>query len=79
MSKIHKIIESVEGAKIVAATKYVGTPEMLKLLDDGICDFGENRVDSFLEKYEVLKENKNITWHFIGTLQSRQSISPNIL
>ena len=72
MSKINQIKESTQGAKIVAATKYVGTSEMLKLLDDGISDFGENRVDSFLEKYEILKENKNITWHFIGTLQTNK-------
>ena len=49
MSKIKQIKENVQNATIVAATKYVGTKEMLKLLDEGICDFGENRVDSFLE------------------------------
>lgn len=72
MSKIKQIKESVLGAKIVAATKYVGPSEMLKLLEHNICDFGENRVDSFLEKYEVLKDNQNITWHFIGTLQTNK-------
>ena len=72
MSKIKQIRENVQNATIVAATKYVGTKEMLKLLDEGICDFGENRVDSFLEKYEILKDNKNITWHFIGTLQTNK-------
>ena len=72
MSKIKQIKENVQNATIVAATKYVGTKEMLKLLDEGICDFGENRVDSFLEKYEILKDNKNITWHFIGTLQTNK-------
>ena len=72
MSKIKQIKENVQNATIVAATKYVGTKEMLKLLDEGICDFGENRVDSFLEKYEILKDNENITWHFIGTLQTNK-------
>ena len=72
MSKIKQIRENVQNATIVAATKYVGTKEMLKLLDEGICDFGENRVDSFLEKYEILKDNKTITWHFIGTLQTNK-------
>ena len=72
MSKIKQIKESVLGARIVAATKYVGVNEMLGLLEHDICDFGENRVDSFLEKFEVLKDNKNITWHFIGTLQTNK-------
>ena len=56
-------------AKIVAATKYVTSKEMIDLLDNGIYDFGENRVDSFLQKYEELKDRKEIKWHFIGHLQ----------
>ena len=72
MSKINQIKESAQKARIVAATKYVGVSEMLKLLEDGICDFGENRVDSFLEKYEMLKDNNDIKWHFIGTLQTNK-------
>ena len=56
-------------AKIVAATKYVTSKEMIDLLDNGIYDFGENRVDSFLQKYEELKDYKDIRWHFIGHLQ----------
>ena len=53
---------------IVAATKYVDSNEMVKLLDHGINNFGENRVDSFLKKYDDLK-NYDINWHFIGHLQ----------
>lgn len=57
---------------IVAATKYVKSDEMLELLDNGINNFGENRVDSFLTKYEELKD-KDITWHFIGHLQRNKA------
>ncbi|MCR5349386.1 MAG: YggS family pyridoxal phosphate-dependent enzyme [Acholeplasmatales bacterium] len=53
---------------IVAATKYVGSEEMRELLKHGINNFGENRVDSFLQKYDELKDC-NINWHFIGHLQ----------
>ena len=53
---------------IVAATKYVDSLEMKELLNVGINNFGENRVDSFLKKYDELKDY-DINWHFIGHLQ----------
>ena len=61
-----------ENVNIVAATKYVKANEMLELLECGINNFGENRVDSFLEKYDELK-NENIIWHFIGHLQRNKA------
>ena len=57
---------------IIAATKYVYAHDMMILLESGIDNFGENRVDSFLEKYEILKD-KNIVWHFIGHLQRNKA------
>ena len=54
---------------IVAATKYVGPTEMMDLYNHNIKNFGENRVDAFLNKYEQLKDVKDINWHFIGHLQ----------
>lgn len=57
---------------IVSATKYVGFEEMMDLLENGINNFGENRVDSFLTKYEALKD-KDIKWHFIGHLQRNKA------
>ncbi len=56
---------------LVAATKYVTSNEMIELYKNGIKDFGENRVESFLEKYADL-EKYDIKWHFIGTLQTRK-------
>lgn len=53
---------------LVAATKYASIDDMFILLKHGINNFGENRVDSFLNKYNELK-NENIVWHFIGHLQ----------
>ena len=72
MSNLNEIIKSALGVTIVAATKYVGVSEMINLLANNINNFGENRVDSFLEKYEALKDNKEIVWHFIGTLQTNK-------
>ena len=57
---------------VVAASKYVDINDMKHLLDAGVKDFGENRVDSFLEKYEQLKDLP-IKWHFIGHLQRNKA------
>ena len=57
---------------IVAASKYVGVDDIKILLESGIKDIGENRVDSFLSKYELLKDN-DIRWHFIGHLQRNKA------
>ena len=57
---------------VVAATKYVDTDVMKDLLKAGINNFGENRVDSFLNKYSLLGNDK-IKWHFIGHLQRNKA------
>ncbi len=62
-----------DNVTLVAATKYVDESEMIKLFDAGISDFGENRVDSFLKKYNALKDY-NIIWHFIGHLQRNKAL-----
>ena len=57
---------------LVAATKYVDSIEMKTLFNNGVTNFGENRVDAFLNKYEALKD-LNISWHFIGHLQRNKA------
>ena len=59
---------------IVAASKYVDANAIKILLESGIKDIGENRVDSFLNKYEILKD-QNIRWHFIGHLQRNKCLN----
>ena len=61
-----------ENVTIVAATKYLSSSEMLDFLKADILNFGENRVDSFLAKYNDL-QNKGIIWHFIGHLQRNKA------
>lgn len=58
---------------VVAATKYVDASSISLLYKEGIKDFGENRVDSFLEKNEELKDLKDAKWHFIGHLQRNKA------
>lgn len=56
---------------VIAVTKYVDSTIAGQLIDTGIEHIAENRVDKFLDKYEVLKD-KSVTWHLIGTLQRRK-------
>ena len=58
---------------LVAATKYCSSDEMKDFLKVGINNFGENRVEAFLDKYEALKGN-DIHWHFIGHLQRNKAL-----
>jgi hypothetical protein len=57
---------------VVAATKYFDSDEMRELYHTGINHFGENRVEALLEKYDSLQDLP-ITWHFIGTLQTKKA------
>ena len=57
---------------LVAATKYGSSDDLRELYSNGVTNFGENRVDAFLEKYESLKD-LDITWHFIGHLQRNKA------
>ena len=57
---------------LVAATKYVDVDDMEVLLANGVNNFGENRTESFLRKYDLLK-NKGAIWHFIGHLQRNKA------
>lgn len=68
-SDIDEFLNSIDkNVCVVAATKYVGPDEMRDLYKHNVCNFGENRVDSFLAKYEALKD-LDVKWHFIGHLQ----------
>ncbi len=64
-----------ENVCIVAATKYVDANTMLELYNHNIKNYGENRTEAFLEKYEALKDYKDIKWHFIGHLQRNKAES----
>ena len=58
---------------LVAATKYVNAEVTKMMYQAGIKNFGENRVDAFLDKYNSLKEYSDIEWHFIGHLQRNKA------
>lgn len=64
---VKEVLDRVNGAKLIAATKYVGVEEINKLEKLGVKYFGENRVQAFLEKYD--NYHGNCEFHMIGTLQ----------
>ena len=53
---VKKILEEIKGTNLVVASKYVGSDTIEGLYSLGINNFGENRVDAFLTKYEELKD-----------------------
>lgn len=57
---------------LVIATKYLDVEEMEQLYKLGYRNFAENRVESFLTKYNALNHN-DIIWHFIGHLQRNKA------
>lgn len=61
---------SAADVQIVAVTKYVSIARAKEAIEAGIVHLGESRADGFLRKYEAI--GNEVTWHFIGTLQSRK-------
>lgn len=59
-----------EDITLVAVTKTVTAAEAQEVMDAGVLTLGENRVQSLLDKYEVLGDNP--TWHLIGHLQTNK-------
>jgi len=53
---------------LIGVTKTIDTDRINELLNLGITDIGENKVQEFLPKQEVLADKK-VNWHFLGNLQ----------
>ena len=56
-----------ENASLIAVSKTKPVSMLQEVYDLGIRDFGENKVQELVDKYEVLP--KDIRWHMIGHLQ----------
>ncbi len=59
---------------IIAVTKYFGVDKLIEAYNDGLRDFGENRVQDALSKFEGLSNEikQNSRFHLIGHLQSNK-------
>lgn len=65
--------ELPQGVTLIAASKYA-TPEMVRsAYAGGIRHFGENQVQSAKAKQVLLTDLEDITWHFIGHLQTNKT------
>jgi len=65
--KNHKI------PKIIAVSKTFGMDKILPLIEYGHLDFGENKVQEAIEKWNEIKlSNNNINLHLIGGLQTNK-------
>ncbi|MCW2926692.1 MAG: YggS family pyridoxal phosphate enzyme [Thermoleophilia bacterium] len=58
---------------MVAATKYVDADGCRSLIEAGITDLAESRLDSLVAKQDAGVGATGVSWHFIGRLQSRQA------
>lgn len=59
---------------IIAVTKYFGADKLIEAYEAGLRDFGENRVQDALEKFQSLPEEikRNSRFHLIGHLQTNK-------
>ena len=60
--------------KIIAVTKYSTPEQMIEAYEAGLRDFGESKIQTITQKWTELPEEliSNITWHFIGHLQTNK-------
>ncbi|WP_153731213.1 YggS family pyridoxal phosphate-dependent enzyme [Sporosarcina obsidiansis] len=65
--KAHRNLEDIT---LIAVTKSVSSKRAQSLVDLGIAELGENRLEGLLEKQENIQGTVN--WHFIGNLQTRK-------
>ena len=59
-----------EGTTLVCVSKYHTEEEIMEAYNEGIRDFGENKVQDMVKKAENLP--KDIRWHLIGHLQTNK-------
>lgn len=58
---------NIEDITIIAVSKNVDYKKVLEAYNEGLINFGENRVQELLNKYEII--NEKLSWHMIGHLQ----------
>ena len=70
-SKIIKLNIINYKPKIIAISKTFKIDHIMPLIENGHCDFGENKVQEAINKWtEIKNKNKNIKLHMVGKLQT---------
>lgn len=73
-SRIASIRQQLPDAvKVIAVTKQVPVVAMREAYAAGVRDFGESRVQEAEFKQSQLQDLTDITWHFIGRLQTNKA------
>ncbi len=75
MAEIYDNIQAIrrelpEGVTLVAVTKYHDDAETQAVVDAGVLDLGENKVQDLLHKMDVIQGP--VRWHLIGHLQTNK-------
>jgi pyridoxal phosphate enzyme (YggS family) len=60
----------LESVRIIAVTKGIDESRILDVVEYGLNDLGENRVQEFCSKYNSLGESAK--WHLLGSLQTNK-------
>ena len=60
----------LEDIMLVAVSKTVEPEKIIKAIDEGITELGENRVQELTQKYDII--NRDCNWHLIGHLQTNK-------
>lgn len=63
---------SVDEVTMIAVTKSVDSEKAREIVNMGVENLAENRVDKLLEKKSALQDFSTIKWHLIGNLQRRK-------
>ncbi len=71
MSNYPDIAQSIPAnVRLVAVSKTRKVEEILEVFNEGVSEFGENKVQELISKYPFLP--KDIRWHLIGHLQTNK-------
>lgn len=73
VEKINQIQQQIPSStRLIAVSKTVSPDAMRQAYTAGIRDFGESKIQEAMEKKEQLKDLKDVSWHFIGHLQTNK-------
>ncbi|WP_159789718.1 YggS family pyridoxal phosphate-dependent enzyme [Sodalinema gerasimenkoae] len=62
-----------ESVRLIAVSKLKPASAIRQAYEAGIRDFGESRIQEAIAKQEELEDLEDITWHFIGHLQTNKA------
>jgi len=72
--KISETKNTIKIPKIIAVSKTFSIDKILPIINSGHIDFGENKVQEAVNKWETIKNNQNqINLHMIGKLQKNKA------